>query len=302
MTAIEQLGSNPVILMCVVAAFGLIFGSFLNVVIHRLPIMLERGWEHECRQTLGLAGAPKPMDDSNDAAPASIGIDGVASGADEAEPYNLIVPRSRCPRCDCLIGALENIPILSYLVLGGKCRQCKARISARYPIVEGLTAIMCALVAWRFGFSIATVAAILLTCALISLAFIDLDTLLLPDNITLPFLWLGLGLNLVHTFTSLESAVIGAIAGYGTLWLVFQAFKLVTGKDGMGYGDFKLTAMLGAWLGWQALPGIILLSSLVGAIIGITLIASRLRERDNPIPFGRFWQPRAGCTSCGAQR
>jgi leader peptidase (prepilin peptidase)/N-methyltransferase len=205
-----------------------------------------------------------------------------------APPYNLVLPRSRCPSCEQLIGALDNIPVLSYLVLGGKCRHCRTPISIRYPLVEILTALLCTVAVFRFGLTWAGAGAVLLTCALIPLAFIDLDRMLLPDNITLPFLWLGLALNTGPVFASLHDAVIGAIAGYGILWLVYHAFRLLTGKEGMGYGDFKLTGMLGAWLGWQALPGIILLSSLVGAIVGVALILLAGRARDKPIPFGPF--------------
>lgn len=205
-----------------------------------------------------------------------------------APPYNLMVPRSRCPSCEQLIGALDNIPVLSYLVLGGKCRHCKTPISIRYPLVEILTALLCTVAVFRFGLTWAGAGAVLLSCALIALAFIDLDRMLLPDNITLPFLWLGLALNTGPVFASLHDAVIGAITGYGILWLVYHAFRLLTGKEGMGYGDFKLTGMLGAWLGWQALPGIILLSSLVGAIVGVALILLAGRGRDKPIPFGPF--------------
>jgi len=250
---------------------GLIVGSFLNVVIYRLPIMLKSGWKSECQAFLAEeAGRPQPRDN------------------EQAAVFNLNTPRSRCPQCGHAITAWENIPVISYLFLRGRCRECKTAISLRYPAIEVFTAVLTLACAWRFGVSLNAAFAIFLSWALIALAFIDLDEQYLPDSITLPFLWLGLLLNTQNLFTDLESAVIGAAAGYLILWSVYMLFKKVTGKEGMGFGDFKLLAMLGAWLGWQMLPAIILLSSVVGAIIGISLIASNRHQRGIPIPFGPF--------------
>jgi leader peptidase (prepilin peptidase)/N-methyltransferase len=251
----------------VVAAsvLGLVVGSFLNVVIARLPVMLARQWQAQCRE---LAGP-------TEAAPSEAA-------------FNLITPRSRCPHCGHAIAALENIPVISFLWLKGKCAACQKPIARRYPAVELLSAVLTGLVAWRFGFGAAALAALLLSWALIALTFIDIDQQLLPDVITLPFLWLGLVFNLAGGFTGLAAAVIGAVAGYVSLWLVFQLFKLATGKEGMGYGDFKLFALFGAWLGWQMLPVVILLASLVGAIVGLSFILLKGRDRGLPIPFGPF--------------
>jgi leader peptidase (prepilin peptidase)/N-methyltransferase len=246
-----------------VAVFGLAIGSFLNVVIHRLPRMMEDEWKAQCAELAGSAPVPTPR-------------------------YNLVVPRSHCPRCQAPLRIADNIPLFSWLVLRGKCAHCGAPISARYPVVETLTAALSALVAWRFGFTIATLLALLFTWALIALTFIDADTTLLPDDITLPLLWLGLAANLAGTFVPLKDAVIGAIAGYLVLWAVYWLFKLATGKEGMGYGDFKLLAALGAWMGWKALLPIVLLSSLVGAVVGIALIVLARRGREIPIPFGPY--------------
>jgi leader peptidase (prepilin peptidase) / N-methyltransferase len=250
----------------VAVLFGLVIGSFLNVVIYRTPIVLMRRWQHDCQD---LAGQP-------------------SANITPPERFNLVTPRSRCPHCGHAITALENIPLLSYLWLGGKCSACRKPISLRYPFVELLSGVLAVSCAWHFGFGVAGLAAIALTWLLIALAFIDIDHQLLPDVMVLPFLWLGLLLNIAGVFTSLPSAVIGATAGYLSLWLVFHIFKLVTGKEGMGYGDFKLLALFGAWLGWQSLPLIILLSSLVGALIGIGLIIFRGRDRAQPLPFGPY--------------
>ncbi len=255
--------SNPPIFAFCAALLGLCVGSFLNVVIHRLPKMMEREWRSECAE---LAGQKAPA----------------------AERYNLVVPRSACPSCKRPIAALENIPLLSWLVLRGKCAGCHARISPRYPAVEALTAALSAYVAWHFGFGMAAAGALLFTWAMIALTFIDLDTFYLPDSITLPLLWLGLLFNLSSTYTPLSGAVIGAAAGYLSLWSVYWIFKWATGKEGMGYGDFKLLAAIGAWLGWQMLPLTILLSSLVGAVIGISMIVFAGRGRSVPIPFGPY--------------
>lgn len=244
---------------------GLCVGSFLNVVIHRLPIMMEREWQLQCAEL------------RNETTP------------DQGEALGLATPRSRCPHCGHKIGALENIPLISYfLILRGKCAGCQQAISLRYPLIEILTGSLTAYAVWHFGPTTQAVGAILLLWALIALAAIDFDTQLLPDSITLPLLWLGLLFNIGGTFTTLENAVIGAIAGYMSLWSVFWLFKLATDKEGMGYGDFKLLAALGAWLGWAMLPSIILLSSVVGACIGISLIIFNRHGRNIPIPFGPY--------------
>jgi len=255
--------SNPLIFTFSAALLGLCVGSFLNVVIHRLPKMMERQWRAECAELAGQQAPP-------------------------AERYNLVVPRSACPSCNRQITALENIPLVSYLVLRGKCAGCAAPIGLRYPAVEALTAALSAYVAWHFGFGIAAGGALLFTWAMIALTFIDLDTYYLPDGITLPLLWLGLLLNINGTFAPLSAAVIGAAAGYLSLWAVYWAFRWATGKEGMGYGDFKLLGAIGAWLGWPMLPLTLLLSSLVGAVIGIGLIVFAGRGRSVPIPFGPY--------------
>lgn len=255
--------SDPTIFAFSCGALGLLVGSFLNVVIHRLPRMMERDWQSQCAELRGEA----PL---------------------EHEPLSLAKPRSRCPNCGHAIGALENIPILSWLLLRGRCSACQAPISPRYPIIEALTGLLTAFAAAHFGFGWTAAGAILLIWCLIALTFIDFDTQLLPDAITLPLLWAGLLLNLSSTFIDLQSAVLGAIIGYLALWSVYWGFKLTTGKEGMGYGDFKLLAALGAWLGWQMLPLVILLSSLVGAVVGIALIVLAKQGRNVPIPFGPY--------------
>lgn len=264
MTLLGLLQNEPLIFSLLAGVLGLLVGSFLNVVIHRTPIILMRRWKRDCQELAGQALEA------------------------ETQKFNLVVPRSRCPHCNHAITALENIPVISYLWLGGKCSSCAKPISPRYPFVETLSAALSAICAWHFGFGIPAAAAILLTWVLIALAFIDIDHLLLPDIMVLPFLWLGLLLNLFSIFTTLPNAVIGAVAGYLSLWLVFHLFKFITGKEGMGYGDFKLLALFGAWLGWQSLPLIILLSSLIGALIGIGLIVLRGRDRAQPLPFGPY--------------
>ena len=259
---------------CLVAVAGLLgvcIGSFLNVVIHRLPKMMEREWEMQCAELRGES--PSTATAGSAAGPATL---------------TLAKPRSRCPACGHQISALENIPIVSYLLLRGKCSGCSAPISLRYPLIEAATGLLSAYIAWHFGPTLQAAGALLLVWALIALTAIDFDTQLLPDSITLPLLWIGLGFNLANTYTDLSSAVLGAMIGYLCLWLVFWAFKLATGKEGMGYGDFKLLAALGAWLGWQMLPAIILLSSVVGAVVGISLIVIARRGRHVPIPFGPF--------------
>jgi len=261
MTSLFQ--ASPLLLVACAAVLGLMVGSFLNVVIHRLPKMMEREWQAQCAD---LRGEPAP----------------------ETVRFNLVVPRSACPACGHTIGALENIPVLSWLVLRGKCRHCGTRISARYPLIELLTAGLSAYAAHRFGFTLATLGALVFLWALIAAAFIDLDTTLLPDSLTLPLVWLGLLLALRETFVPLPAAVIGAAAGYLCLWTVFWAFKLLTGKDGMGYGDFKLLAAIGAFVGWKLLPIVILLSSVVGAAVGVSLMVFARHARGTPIPFGPY--------------
>ena len=266
MTLLLELAHGlPWLYFSLVFLFSLMIGSFLNVVIHRLPIMLEREWQAEYR------GYFTPDEEQS------------------TEPrYNLMVPRSACPHCGHAITALENIPLLSWLWLKGRCSECQAPISARYPLDELLTALLSVAVAMMISPGWGTLVALLLTWVLVALTFIDLDKMLLPDQLTLPLLWGGLLFNLSGGFAPLADAVIGAMAGYLVLWSLYWAFKLLTGKEGMGYGDFKLLAALGAWLGWQALPIILLLSSLVGAIIGISLIALRKHHQGNPIPFGPY--------------
>ncbi|MDO9371428.1 MAG: A24 family peptidase [Gammaproteobacteria bacterium] len=265
---IDTLQTLPWLFILSAGVLGLIVGSFLNVVIHRLPQMMQRDWQAQCRELLALPGE---------------------SDEPTAPPrFSLVTPRSRCPHCGHGITALENIPLVSYLVLKGKCSACGARISPRYPVVELLTAVLSVAVAAHFGFGWMSVAALLLTWCLIALTFIDLDHQLLPDSITLPLLWGGLLLSLGGVFVDSQTAIIGAAAGYLSLWTVYWLFKLLTGKEGMGQGDFKLLAVFGAWLGWQALPLIILLSSLVGALVGISLMLFRGHQRDTPIPFGPY--------------
>jgi leader peptidase (prepilin peptidase)/N-methyltransferase len=257
--------AQPAVLPWVALVLGLCIGSFLNVVIHRLPKMMEREWREQCAE---LAGAP--------VAPAPEGR------------YNLFVPRSACPACGARVTALQNIPIVSWLALRGKCAACRARIAARYPVIELLAGLVAAYAVWRYGPSLAALGAMAFGWALLALTAIDLDTQLLPDDITLPLLWAGLLINLGGTFAPLRSALIGAVAGYLALWLVYWAFRLATGKEGMGYGDFKLLAAIGAWLGWQKLPMVILLSSVVGAVVGIALIVFARHGREKPIPFGPY--------------
>jgi leader peptidase (prepilin peptidase)/N-methyltransferase len=261
--ASSTLQQNSVIFITVSVIFGLMVGSFLNVVIHRLPKIMEREWHNNC---LDLQGQKIP----------------------ELAQYTLAKPRSACPNCGHKITALENIPVISYLFLKGRCSSCHANISIRYPLIEALTGMLIGLVSWKFGYTSTTLFAWVFCFALVSLTFIDFDTQLLPDDITLPLLWLGLLFNLNNGFTTLNAAVIGAIAGYMILWSIYWAFKLATGKEGMGYGDFKLLAAIGAWFGWQLLPAVILLSSVLGAIIGISLIIFTKQGRETPMPFGPF--------------
>ena len=266
MQQLDNLLTNPYLLSALVGLIGLLVGSFLNVVIYRLPIMMQQNWRQECAEYLHL--------DVTEAA--------------TQEVFNLAVPLSHCPNCNTPIKPHQNIPVLSYLFLKGRCATCSNPIAARYPLVEAFTAITSALVAWHFGDTPQTVFALVLTWSLIALSFIDIDHQLLPDNITLPVLWLGLFLSLFGFYTDAHAGIIGAIAGYTVLWTVYQLFKLATGKEGMGYGDFKLLALFGAWLGWQYLPLIILLSSLVGAIIGLSMIVFAKKDHNSPLPFGPY--------------
>jgi leader peptidase (prepilin peptidase) / N-methyltransferase len=255
--------------------FSLLVGSFLNVVIHRVPLMLERQWAEQAAEF--TSATPDQLVPA-----ATAGVDG------KYQRFNLITPRSRCPHCGHQITALENIPIFSWMVLKGKCAQCKAPISARYPAVELLTGLMGAIAIAFFGATWAGLGALILTWMLIALTFIDFDTQLLPDDMTLPLLWIGLIFNLGGVFAPIKDAVIGAILGYMLLWSIYWLFKLITGKEGMGYGDFKLLAALGAWFGWQQIPAIILLSSVVGATVGIALMVAAKRGKEIPIPFGPY--------------
>ena len=265
MNILVLIESSPVFFIGLMGIVGLIFGSFLNVVIHRLPIMMEREWRSECKALLGQEEDGPP-----------------------AARYDLVVPRSTCPKCGHGITAMENIPLISYAVQGGRCSACGVRISLRYPVVEAMSGAAAAVVAWHFGFGVAAIGAALLSWSLIALAAIDFSTQLLPDAITLPFLWLGVSLNFFDVYTSLEASILGVVFGYLSLWGVYWVFKLVTRKEGMGYGDFKLLAMICAWLGWQALPLVIILASVAGACVGLALIAWRAWDRSKPIPFGPY--------------
>jgi len=272
----DLLAQSPAAFIALAFAIGLMVGSFLNVVIYRLPIMLEREWRAECADLTGNS----------------------APNADAVPPptaFNLVVPRSACPSCKTQISAIHNVPVISYLLLRGRCANCSAPISARYPAVELLTGIATAAVAWQFGFGWPAVCAIVVTWFLVALTFIDLDHQLLPDSLTLVLLWMGLAASLTGWSASGQSlpaspgtAILGAAIGYLCLWAVYHAFRLLTGKEGMGYGDFKLLAALGAWLGWQMLLPIVLFSACIGAIVGIALITLRRHQRGNPIPFGPF--------------
>jgi len=263
---VQLLQDNTALFYGIAALFGLLVGSFLNVVIYRLPVMMEREWRRSCLEL-----------DCDD-----------ISQLPEQETFNLAAPASRCPKCDSSIKAWQNIPVISYILLRGKCIQCKTPISARYPTIEFLTAVFSAVVAWKFGPSIECLAGLAITWCLIALSMIDYDHQLLPDSITLPLMWLGLIASLLPVFVYPQEAILGAAIGYLSLWSIYHLFKLFTGKEGMGYGDFKLLAALGAWFGWQSLPAIILLSSVSGAVIGIALITLTSRSRDVPMPFGPF--------------
>jgi len=269
---LELFAESPAIFIGVTFAFALLIGSFLNVVIFRLPIMMEREWRSQCDE---LAETPAPK---------------LPEGR-----FNLVVPRSSCPSCGAPITAWQNVPVLSYLMLGGRCAKCKDAISARYPIVEFITALLVAIVAWRFGANWQGLMAIVMTLFLVPITMIDFDRCLIPDSIVYPLLWIGLAMSLWHPqagadvlFISPPDAIIGAIAGYVTLWTFYWLFKLVTGKEGMGHGDFKLLAALGAWLGYQFLFTIVIMSAVVGAVLGVALIVFRGRDHQIPMPFGPF--------------
>ena len=255
---------SPLAFALVCLLFGLVVGSFLNVVIHRLPVIMEREWRAEYAAVMGTEPPPA------------------------GERFDLVVPRSRCPHCGHAITALENVPLLSWLMLRGRCSACRAPISPRYPAVELLTGLISGWAGWHFGFGWQAAGALLLGWGLVAMAGIDLETQLLPDHLTLPFLWLGLLFNLGGTFTDLRSAVIGVLAGYLVLWSLYHAFRLLTGKEGMGYGDFKLLALLGAWLGWQVLPLVLFMSALVGAVVGLSMLSLKQLQRDTPIPYGPY--------------
>jgi len=266
MTLLTLLQAYPIATVVIVVVLGLLVGSFLNVVIYRLPVMMEREWKSECKLIL----------DPN------------SSGNEPAEAFNLAYPNSHCPNCDSPIKAWQNIPVISYLLLKGQCANCKMSISVRYPIIEAVTGLMSAVIAWQLGASLEMLAALFFTWSLITLTMIDADYKLLPDQITLPLLWAGLLLNSFAVFVPLYDAVWGAIGGYLSLWSVYWLFKIITGKEGMGYGDFKLLAALGAWMGWQSLLVIILLSSLVGAIVGSIILIANKQGRNTAIPFGPY--------------
>jgi len=265
MNLTELLASSPALFIILIVLLGLMVGSFLNVVIYRLPLMMERDWRSQCRELLD-----QPATDA------------------EQPALTLWGPRSQCPQCGHLITAAENIPLVSYLQQRGRCAHCRAAIGIQYPLVEALSACLAGLVAWKFGFGWPTAAALLFTWILLAASAIDFRYQLLPDDLILPLLWLGLAVALWPLFTDLRSAVIGAMVGYLSLWSVYQVFRLLTGKEGMGHGDFKLLAALGAWTGWQHLITIVILSSLVGAVFGLALIVLRGRDRQAPMPFGPF--------------
>jgi leader peptidase (prepilin peptidase)/N-methyltransferase len=266
MDVLLLLQESPPLFYTTVGILGLMVGSFLNVVIHRVPIILDRQWSQQCREHLDIA----------------------AETTAEEPPFNLVRPASRCPECGHRISALENVPVLSYLVLKGRCSDCGTRISPRYPVIELVTAILSIITVVHFGFTIQAAMALLFTWTVIPLCMIDYDCQLLPDSMTLSLLWIGLALSVWSIFVDSHSSIVGAIAGYLSLWLVFQLFRLATGKEGMGFGDFKLLAAIGAWTGWQLLPIVILFSSAVGAVTGILLILLKGHDRSQPLPFGPF--------------
>ena len=268
----DILSQSPVLFAAVAFAFALLIGSFLNVVIYRLPIMMQREWHEQCEELQSEEAPTLPNG-----------------------PFNLVVPRSHCPSCGKQIRSWQNVPVLSYILLGGQCASCKQKISTRYPLIEFSTAVLAAVCAWRFGFGWEALMAITLTCALVAVSMIDYDHQLIPDSIVIPLVWVGLAMSVLHPlagadalFVSPTDSIIGAMVGYLSLWSVYKLFKLATGKEGMGYGDFKLLAALGAWLGVEAVPIIIMMSAVVGATVGIALIVLRGRDRQLPIPFGPY--------------
>ncbi len=266
MSVIYFLQTHPALFIFSMTMLGMCIGSFLNVVIYRLPKMMQQDWHEQCCELLDIKN----------------------EDVTEQQKVNLVFPGSSCPSCQHKITALENIPVISYLFLKGRCRSCNTRISLQYPIIEMFTGLATAYVAWHFGFSLQTLFAVFLTWALISLSMIDLEHSLLPDDITLPFMWLGLACNIFGVFTDIYSSLIGAMLGYAILWIIFMSFKVATGKEGMGYGDFKLLALLGAWLGWQSIPLIILLSSITASIIGLAMIIFKGRDKAAAFPFGPY--------------
>lgn len=272
MEVIALLKENSTFFLIVVGLFSLLVGSFLNAAIYRIPIMLQQGWREECQELFG-------------------GDQEITS--ESSQKFNLFVPRSQCPTCGHMITAIENIPVISYLFLGGKCSSCKTKISIQYPIIEILTALISVFVAYKVGFGWQTLAALVFTWVLITLSLIDAKTMLLPDNLTLPLMWLGIAVNYQHLFVDLKSSVLGAMIGYMSLWSMFHLFRLLTGKEGMGYGDFKILAAIGAWGGWQILPFTVFASSLIGAIAGISLMLIQGKKESQPIPFGP-WLALAG--------
>ena len=261
---LETVLDSAPLLYAGVFVFGAIIGSFLNVVILRIPPLLEFDWQCQCRELLAL------------------------DKSDETRPPGIVISRSKCPKCGHGIKSYENIPLLSYLLLRGKCSACKARISSRYPLVEFITAVLFVITIWHFGPNLQGLTALFLTALLIAMAGIDIDHQLLPDNMTIPLMWSGILISFWSVHTDLASSVTGAIAGYLALWTIYHLFRLLTGKEGMGYGDFKLLAALGAWMGWQLLPLVVLLSSVVGAVVGLILMGTGRLKKDRPMPFGPF--------------
>ena len=273
MEVIALLETNSTFFLAVVGLFSLLVGSFLNAAIYRIPIMLQNEWRSECQELLGGEGS--------------------SENAKNTQPFNLFVPRSQCPHCGHMITALENIPVLSYLFLRGKCSSCKTGISAQYPLIEIFTALLSVFVAWKIGFGWTVLAALLFTWVLILLSLIDAKTMLLPDNLTLPLMWVGIAVNYFSGFVDLQSSVLGAMFGYLSLWSLFHVFKLITGKEGMGYGDFKILAAIGAWGGWQILPFTVFVASFLGAIFGILWMIIQRKKDSQAIPFGP-WLALAG--------
>lgn len=271
----QLMADSPTFFVSFIFVLSLLVGSFLNVVIYRLPVMMELAWKAEINEYSASLDSSKVNSETD-------------STTNNDEVFNLVKPDSTCPKCQHKIRAWENIPVFSWLLLAGKCSQCKNPISVRYPLVELATGLLSALVAWHFGFGLAGFAAVLATWLLVAMTFIDLDTMLLPDQLTLPLLWIGLLISIESPFVSTQDAIVGAAVGYLCLWSLYWAFKLLTGKEGMGYGDFKLLSAIGAWVGWQHLPVVVLLSSFVGAIVGITLLSIQGKDKSQPIPFGPY--------------